>query len=225
GDVEELLELLEQRLGLQLRLDRDLLGERDQQPAALDQPGQDLAVTALLHTPPSLAFLQLALPVEHARLGALGLRLGDHARRLVAPRQRRVREDVVGLELAQSLRRLDRLRMPPEIVQRERETLPAVGEVGVDGDGFAIACDRIVQLAVRDQVHRLVIELVLVGHWRWVALWLRGGKPWRRSATRCASSRDLLLRFRAESRGLVLRTGTSMSSPRTGGRHTVNAAA
>src|SRR5207253_9175663 len=57
-DGERLLELLEQRLRLQLGLDRDLVGERDQEPAPLDQPADDVLVAALDHgrrlTPASL---------------------------------------------------------------------------------------------------------------------------------------------------------------------------
>src|SRR5262249_29402144 len=101
---------------------------------------------------------------------------------LVEARQRRVGEDVVGLELAEPLAGLDRLRVPSEVVQRQREPLPAVGEIGVEGDGLVISCDRIVQPALRDEVHRLVVEIVLVGHWGWVALWLNGGKPRRPTA-------------------------------------------
>src|SRR5688572_5991034 len=48
---EQLFHELQERLGLKLRLDRYLLGERDQQPAPLDQAGEDLAVGALLHSP------------------------------------------------------------------------------------------------------------------------------------------------------------------------------
>src|SRR5262245_64740365 len=54
GHVEQLLELLQQRLRLELGLDGNLVGERDQQAAALDEPGEDLAVAALLHWLPSL---------------------------------------------------------------------------------------------------------------------------------------------------------------------------
>src|SRR5262245_29318803 len=49
GNRQGLLELLEQRLGLQLRLDRDLLRQRDQETAALDQPADDVLVAALDH--------------------------------------------------------------------------------------------------------------------------------------------------------------------------------
>src|SRR5262249_29140525 len=50
GQRQRLLELLEQRLRLQLGLDRDLLGDRDQEAAALDQPADDVLVAAL-HDP------------------------------------------------------------------------------------------------------------------------------------------------------------------------------
>src|SRR5262249_56626228 len=42
GQRQRLLELLEQRLRLQLGLDRDLLGDRDQEAAALDPPADDV---------------------------------------------------------------------------------------------------------------------------------------------------------------------------------------
>src|SRR4029077_3068303 len=48
---EQVLELLQQRLRLELRLDGDLLRQRDQQSAAIDQAGEDLAVGPILHWP------------------------------------------------------------------------------------------------------------------------------------------------------------------------------
>src|SRR5262249_44351877 len=47
--AERLLELLQERLRLQLGLDRDLVGERDEEAAALDQPADDVFVAALDH--------------------------------------------------------------------------------------------------------------------------------------------------------------------------------
>src|SRR5439155_29303 len=82
-----------------------------------------------------LVFLQLPLPVEHARPGALRLGLGDHARRLVEARQAGVGEDVVGRELAELLPRLDRLRVAAELVVRHGEPVPGVDVAGVEGAG------------------------------------------------------------------------------------------
>src|SRR6058998_3216957 len=55
-----------------------------------------------------LLLLQLALPVEHARLAALRLGLGDHAGGLVEAGEAGVGQDVVGRELAELPSRLDR---------------------------------------------------------------------------------------------------------------------
>src|SRR5262249_5282475 len=46
---ERLLELLQERLRLQLGLDGDLLGERDQEAAPLDQPADDVLVASFGH--------------------------------------------------------------------------------------------------------------------------------------------------------------------------------
>src|SRR5207249_7622943 len=48
-DAERPLELLQERLGLELRLDGDLLRDRDQQAAPLDQPPDDVLVAPLDH--------------------------------------------------------------------------------------------------------------------------------------------------------------------------------
>ena len=48
---QQLLHLFQQRLRLELGLDRNLLGEGDQEPASLDQAREDLAVRPLLHSP------------------------------------------------------------------------------------------------------------------------------------------------------------------------------
>src|SRR5579875_3252081 len=61
------------------------------------------------------AFLELALPVEDAGLGSDSLGLGNHAGGLVDARERRVRECLLGGELDELLRRLDRALVPPEL--------------------------------------------------------------------------------------------------------------
>src|SRR5262249_61930023 len=87
GARERLLERLQQRLRLELGLDGDLLGERDEEATPLDQPADDVLVAALDHGALVLSLLELALPVEDTRPGALRLRLGDHSRRLVEARE------------------------------------------------------------------------------------------------------------------------------------------
>src|SRR2546426_12724510 len=82
--------------------------------------------------------LQLALPVEHARLGALRLGLGHHARRLVEARQAGVSEDVVGRELAEPFPRLDRLPVPAELVVGHGEPVPGVDVAGVEGERLLV---------------------------------------------------------------------------------------
>src|SRR6266566_1443237 len=111
-----------------------------------------------------LLFLQLPLPVEHACLGALRLGLGHHAGGLVEARQAGVREDVVGRELAELLPRLDRLRVPPELVERHGEPVPGVDVAGVEGERFPVLGDRFVELAVAEEIDRLVVEVLLAGH-------------------------------------------------------------
>src|SRR2546422_281158 len=116
-----------------------------------------------------LLFLQLPLPVEHACLGALRLGLGHHAGGLVEARQAGVREDVVGRELAELLPRLDRLLVPPELVERHGEPVPGVDVAGVEGERFPVLGDRFVELAVAEEIDRLVVEVLLAGHCRSVA--------------------------------------------------------
>src|SRR5438552_16155900 len=85
-----------------------------------------------------LLFLQLPLPVEHARPGALRLGLGDHARRLIEARQAGVGEHVVGHELAEPLPRVDRLPVPTELVVRHGEPVPGVDVAGVEGERLLV---------------------------------------------------------------------------------------
>src|SRR5215470_7016973 len=59
---------------------------------------------------------QLPLPVEHAGLGAGRLRLGHHSGGLVHAGERRVREHVLGRQLAEPLRRRDRVVVTAEVV-------------------------------------------------------------------------------------------------------------
>src|SRR5438034_1213807 len=125
-------------------------GERERQAQRCaaggrsEQPSGSAAIAALLRIVRRrrhdyrdsllrLLFLQLPLPVEHARLGALRLGLGHHAGRLVEARQAGVREDVVGRELAELLPRLDCLLVPPELVERHGEPVPAVDVAWVEG--------------------------------------------------------------------------------------------
>src|SRR3989454_11148904 len=111
-----------------------------------------------------LVFLQLPLPVEHARLGALRLGLGHHAGRLVEARQAGVGEDVVRRELAELLPRLDRLLVPPELVVRHGEPVPGVDVAGIEGERLPVPGDRFVELAVAEEIDRLVVEVLLAGH-------------------------------------------------------------
>src|SRR5438034_3230690 len=111
-----------------------------------------------------LLFLQLPLPVEHTRLGALRLGLGHHAGRLVEARQAGVREDVVGRELAELLPRLDCLLVPPELVERHGEPVPAVDVAWVEGERLPVFGDRLLELALAEEIDRLVVEVLLAGH-------------------------------------------------------------
>src|SRR2546427_3802977 len=111
-----------------------------------------------------LVFLQLPLPVEHARPGALRLGLGDHARRLVEARQAGVGEDVVGRELAELLPRLDRLRVAAELVVRHGEPVPGVDVAGVEGERLPVLSDRLLEQAFPEEVHGGVVEILLARH-------------------------------------------------------------
>src|SRR5207249_3216851 len=111
-----------------------------------------------------LLFLQLPLPVEHARPGALRLGLGDHARRLIEARQAGVGEHVVGHELAEPLPRLDRLLVPTELVVRHGEPVPGVDVAGVEGERLLVPGDRLLELAVAEEIDGGVVEVLLVRH-------------------------------------------------------------
>src|SRR5947208_4958605 len=111
-----------------------------------------------------LVFLQLPLPVEHARPGALRLGLGDHARRLVEARQAGVGEDVVGRELAELLPRLDRLRVAAELVVRHGEPVPGVDVAGVEGERLPVLGDRLLEQTFPEEVHGGVVEVFLARH-------------------------------------------------------------
>src|SRR5213083_2674588 len=111
-----------------------------------------------------LLFLQLPLPVEHARLGALRLGLGHHAGRLVEARQAGVREDVVGRELAELLPRLDCLLVPPELVERHGEPVPDVDVAWVEGERLPVFGDSLLEIALAEEIDRLVVEVLLAGH-------------------------------------------------------------
>src|SRR5688572_17173057 len=117
----------------------------------------------------ALVLVQLALPVEDAGLRALGLRLRDAARRLVEAREARVREGVVGRELAEALARFDRLVVAPELAERHGEPVPRVRELRIERDRLAVDRDRLLRLAFAEQVDGAVVELVLRGHARSVA--------------------------------------------------------
>src|SRR5262245_16448295 len=112
----------------------------------------------------ALRLLQLALPVEHARFRAFGFRLRDHAGRLVEARQARVREDVVGAELAELLAGLDRLHVLPHLAVGHREAVPGVDEGGIERDGLVVAGHRLVELAVAEEIDGRVVEVLLRGH-------------------------------------------------------------
>src|SRR5262249_31238472 len=85
------------------------------------------------------------------------------ARRLVEPRQRRVREDVVWRELAELLRGFDRAGMLAQVVQRQRHALPGVGKLGIERNRLLVRLHGLVELAVRDQVDGAVEQIPLVG--------------------------------------------------------------
>src|SRR5437870_1227694 len=111
-----------------------------------------------------LLVLQLPLPVEHARLGALRLGLGHHAGRLVEARQAGVGEDVVRRELAELLPRLDRLLVPPELVVRHGEPVPGVDVAGIEGERLPVPGDRLLELAVAEEIDGRVVEVLLRRH-------------------------------------------------------------
>src|SRR5262249_44713187 len=83
---------------------------------------------------------------------------------LVDAREGGVRENVVGRQVAELLRRLDGLVPALEVVQGERQALPRVGELGVAVDRGPVRRDRVLELAVRDQVDGAAEQLPLVGH-------------------------------------------------------------
>jgi hypothetical protein len=151
------------RLRLELGLDRYLLGQRDQQAAPLDQPPRDVLVAALDHLT-SLALAELPLPVEDAGLRALGLGLGDPACRLVEAREGRVRERVVGRQLAEPLPRPRSPRRGGQLAERHAEAVPRVGELRIDRQRLAVDRDRLLGLPVAEEIGRPVVELVLGRH-------------------------------------------------------------
>src|SRR5439155_15058630 len=111
-----------------------------------------------------LLFLQLPLPVEHTRPGALRLGLGHHARRLIEARQAGVGEHVVGHELAEPLPRLDRLLVPTELVVRHGEPVPGVDVARVEGERLLVPGDRLLELAVAEEIDGGVVEVLLLRH-------------------------------------------------------------
>src|SRR5690242_237687 len=126
-----------------------------------------------------LRLLQLPLPVEHPRLGALRLGLGHHAGRLVEARQAGVREHVVGRQLAELLPRLDRLGVPAELVVRHGDPVPGVDVAGIVGERLAVLGDRLLELAIAEEIDRRVVELFLAGH-----------RDWRSAFSRPPASRE-----------------------------------
>src|SRR5580765_4912099 len=100
----------------------------------------------------ALVLAELPLPVEDAGLRALGLGLGDAAGRLVEARQARVRERVVGRELAEPLPRLDGLVVAAELAEGHGEPVPGIREVGIERQRLAIHRDRLLGPAVAEQV-------------------------------------------------------------------------
>src|SRR6185369_11350385 len=105
----------------------------------------------------ALVLAELPLPVEDAGLRALGLGLGDAPGRLIEARQARVRERVVGREVAEPLPGLDRLVVAAELAERHGEAVPRVGEGGIEGEGLPVHRDRLLGPAVAEQVDRPVV--------------------------------------------------------------------
>src|SRR5437867_3994228 len=128
---------------------------------------------------------QLPLPVEHAGLRSRRLRLGHHPGGLVHARERRVREHVLGSELAESLGGRDRLVVTTQVVVDQRQPLPGVGVLRVERDGLPVGGHRLLELVVRDQIDRPVVEILLGGHAA-----SRSESRWRRQAPRVAKSRQ-----------------------------------
>src|SRR5437870_7738384 len=138
-----------------------------------------------------LLLLQLPLPVEQARLGALGLRLRERPGRLAEPGRARGRERVIGHGRDGPLTRLDRLVVLLELAVRHGEAVPGVGVGRVERDRGPIGVDRLLELALREEVDRPVVQLFLARHSTMRSAFPR---PAASALTRSGSARTLAAR-------------------------------
>src|SRR5581483_11656840 len=168
-----------------------------------------------------LLLAELPLPIEDLRPRRGGLGLGDHPLHLVELRQARVREDVVGRELAEALRDLDGLVELTELLVRHGERVDGVDVRRVERERAPVLLDRAAEVALEGEIEPRVVELLLVRHRRDVTQRVPGRQAWvrrRRAASRLRAMPSLdevvadVLRFIALAAGDG--TGAAGPSPR-----------
>src|SRR5580658_8493290 len=110
------------------------------------------------------SFLELAFPVQAARLGSGSLRFGDHPFLLVEHAEVSPRQDVFLVALDMLAGQRDRTVEIALGLVAHGEAVDRIDVIWVNHERLLIDSDRLVVLVVGEQIDRLVVKFFLVGH-------------------------------------------------------------